>query len=316
MNRKELVLQHLQQAGARDVSGQELAQELGVSRTAVWKIIKSLQREGYEIAAGSNRGYRLLKGPDRLDAAAIAQALPDAVELALLETVDSTNNEAKRRLASGLERPLLVVAATQTAGRGRQGKSFYSPPGTGIYMTLVVHPNAALTDAVSVTTRASVAVCRAIRRLTSARPEIKWVNDLYLHGKKICGILVEAVSDFESGVTRSLVIGVGVNITTTEFPDLPQAASLQTDEVQRNELIAAIASELLRETADLQSRSSLSDYRAWSMVLGKSVVYEKNGEKKEAVAREIDANGGLVVENAAGVRETLQSGEISLRVQA
>ena len=316
MTKKERVLQRLREAGDRAVSGQELAEELGVSRTAVWKIIRGLEAEGYRIEAGSNRGYRLAGDRNLLSAEEIAALLP-GIEVVVLPTVDSTNNEAKRRIVAGLTGPLLVTAEEQTAGRGRQGKSFYSPSGTGVYVTLVVHPNAAVTDAVSVTTRASVAVCRAIRRLTDAKPEIKWVNDLYLGGKKICGMLVEAVSDFETGVTKSLVIGVGVNVTTEDFPaELSGASSLHDSRVSRNRLVASIAEELLRETADLQDHSYLADYRAWSLVLGKPITYEQNGQKKDAVAVEIDDNGGLVVEDAAGSRVTLQSGEISLRLRS
>ena len=250
----------------------------------------------------------------RLSQSRIEAALPElAVEV--LQEVDSTNSEAKRRLRAGLTEPLLLAAEHQTAGRGRQGKSFYSPAATGIYMTLTVHPDAPLTDAVSVTTRASVAVCRAIRQVTGLQPEIKWVNDLYLGGKKICGILVEAESDFAAGITKHLVIGVGVNVTTADFPEeLTEAASLSVD-ADRDLLIAAIARELLRETADLQDRSYLEDYRRHSMVLGKPVVWMLNGERREATAVEIDEEGGLVVEDADGTRRTLQSGEISLRVR-
>jgi len=249
----------------------------------------------------------------RLSCEQIQAALPD-VRVEVFPELDSTNAEAKRRLKNGLCEPLLLVAEHQTAGRGRQGRSFYSPDGTGIYMTLVVHPNAPLTDAVSVTTRASVAVCRAIRRLTGLNAEIKWVNDLYYNGKKICGILVEAVSDFAESLTKSLVIGVGVNVTTQDFPkELPEAASLGTA-VNRSRLTAAIAEELLRETADLHDKSYLSDYRAWSLVLGKKIVWTMDGVKREALAVEIDGEGGLVIREEDGTVRTLRSGEISVRL--
>lgn len=313
MRKKETVLSRLRQAGEGAVSGQELARELGVTRTAVWKIIRGLQQDGYRIDAVPNRGYRLEGDLDRLSEDVLQTALPD-LEISVLQTVDSTNTEAKRRIVAGLDRPLLVAAEAQTAGRGRQGKFFYSPEGTGIYMTLVVHPNVPVTDAVSVTTRASVAVCRAIRKLTAAKPEIKWVNDLYLGDKKICGILVEAVSDFETGITKSLVIGVGVNIRTVDFPAELTAASLHPEGVSRNELIAEIARQLLAETTDLRDRSYLEDYRRWSLVIGKPIYYWKNDEKREAVAVGIDDNGGLIIEEH-GVRTTLQSGEISVRLR-
>ena len=313
MGRKEAVLARLRQTGDGTVSGQELARELGITRTAVWKIVRGLQREGYRIAAVPNRGYRLEGDLDRLSAEMLQAALPELV-VSVLQTVDSTNTEAKRRIVAGENRPMLIAAEAQTGGRGRQGKSFYSPEGTGIYMTLVVHPNVPVTDAVSVTTRASVAVCRAIRNLTAAKPEIKWVNDLYLADKKICGILVEAVSDFETGITKSLVIGVGVNIRTVEFPAELAAASLHPDGVSRNDLIAEIVRQLLRETADLRDRSYLEDYRRWSLVIGKPIHYWKNDDRREAVAIGIDDNGGLVIEEN-GQRTTLQSGEISVRLR-
>lgn len=251
----------------------------------------------------------------KLDQTRIEALLP-GIAVEVLQEVDSTNSEAKRRLKAGLSELLLLAAEHQTAGRGRQGKSFYSPDGTGIYMTLTVHPHAPLTDAVSVTTRASVAVCRAIRQETGLQPEIKWVNDLYLYGKKICGILVEAESDFAAGITKSLVIGVGVNVTTAEFPaELTEAASLAV-EADRDRLIAAIARELLRETADLRDGSYLEDYRRWSMVIGREIVWLRNGESRAAKAVAIDETGGLVIEEADGTRLTLSSGEISLRLRS
>ncbi|MEA4965323.1 MAG: biotin--[acetyl-CoA-carboxylase] ligase [Oscillospiraceae bacterium] len=315
MGTKEEILERLCQAAGRDVSGQELAAELGISRTAVWKAIRMLQREGYRIAAGQNRGYRLESAPDRLSETEIRSYL-GGLDVCVLQTVDSTNTEAKRRVVAGLRTPLLLAAEEQTAGRGRQGKSFYSPRGVGAYLTLVVHPEAAILDAVSITTRASVAVCRAIRKLTREEPEIKWVNDVYLHGKKCCGMLVEAVSDFETGVTKSLIIGIGVNMTNESFPeDLPNAAALRASGLSRNRLIAEIAAELLHETADLQDRSYLEDYRAWSMVLGREITFLKEGVLREGRAVDIDDQGGLVVEDAQGARQTLQSGEITVRLR-
>ena len=315
MKTRDEVLNQLRKAGEAGVSGQILAEALNVSRTAVWKAIRSLEAEGYEIEGTQNRGYVLRRDRDVLSAEELETMLP-GLEISVLPTVDSTNNEAKRRIAAGLDKPFLVTAEEQTAGRGRQGKSFYSPPGTGIYFTLVVHPGIPVRDAVSVTTMSSVAVCRAIRKLTDLKPEIKWVNDLYWKGKKCCGILVEAVSDFETGITTSLLIGIGVNLTTKDFPSsLPNATALDIKGVSRDRLIAEIVRELLYETADLRSRTYLEDYRAWSCVLGKRIDYYRNGEKKTATAVEIADNGGLVVEDENGMRTTLESGEITVRMQ-
>lgn len=249
----------------------------------------------------------------RLSQTAIQNQLP-WLTAEVLQEVDSTNSEARRRIKAGLTEPLLLTAEHQTAGRGRQGKTFYSPAGTGIYMTLVLHPNVPLTDAVSVTTRTSVAVCRAIRNMTDLRPEIKWVNDLYLYGKKICGILVEAISDYQAGITQTLIIGVGINVTTQSFPEELQEAASLCVEVDRNRLIAGIAEELRTELSDWKSNAYLGDYRNWSMVLGKPIVWTQNGVVRNATALEIDDRGGLVIQNEDGSRHTLSSGEISVRL--
>lgn len=244
----------------------------------------------------------------------VMQGLLPWLTVEVLQEVDSTNSEARRRIKAGLTEPLLLAAEHQTAGRGRQGKTFYSPAGTGIYMTLVLHPFVPLTDAVSVTARTSVAVCRAIRKMTDLRPEIKWVNDLYLNGKKICGILVEAISDYQAGVTQSLIIGIGINVTTKTFPEELQEAASLCVELNRNRLIAGIAEELRKELGDWQDKGYLRDYRNWSMVLGKSIVWTQDGMKRKATALEIDDRGGLVVQNEDGSRHTLSSGEISVRL--
>ena len=195
---KEEVLKYLSDNSSEYISGEELAHSLGKSRTAVWKAIKSLQADGYRIDAVTNRGYMLDADNDILNAQEIKKSLSFDCRVEYYKTLDSTNNVAKRIIAEGEDDVLLVVGEEQTAGRGRQGKSFYSPGGTGIYMSLVVHPMIELQNAVTATTAAAVAVCRAIESLTDKKPMIKWVNDVYLNGKKICGILTEAVTDFET----------------------------------------------------------------------------------------------------------------------
>ena len=214
MTVKQSVLRALGEARGASVSGEVLAQSLGVSRAAVWKAIKSLQGEGYRISAGTNRGYRLEEYPDLLTAEGISAMLPlelAQLDLRVFDEIDSTNLEAKRLAMTGLSR-CAVIADRQTAGRGRLGRSFYSPPGCGIYTSLLLRPRPdQLADVTLLTTAAGVAVCRALEKAAGVQAEIKWVNDLYLNGKKICGILTEGVTDFESGMIESIVIGYGVN---------------------------------------------------------------------------------------------------------
>ena len=309
---KEEVLKYLSDNSSEYISGEELARSLGKSRTAVWKAIKSLQADGYRIDAVTNRGYMLDADNDILNAQEIKKSLSFDCRVEYYKTLDSTNNVAKRIIAEGEDDVLLVVGEEQTAGRGRQGKSFYSPGGTGIYMSLVVHPMIELQNAVTATTAAAVAVCRAIESLTDKKPMIKWVNDVYLNGKKICGILTEAVTDFETQTVSSIIIGIGINLTTKDFPRDVQNASCLNADVKRAELIGAVANELNR-IVNSGYGEFLEYYRAHSLVVGEDIVFIKNGVSTSARAVGIDDFGGLEVELADGTHYTLRSGEITVR---
>lgn len=322
MTVKQSVLRALGEARGASVSGEALAQSLGVSRAAVWKAIKSLQGEGYRISAGTNRGYRLEECPDLLTAEGISAMLPlelAQLDLRVFDEIDSTNLEAKRLAMTGLSR-CAVVADRQTAGRGRLGRSFYSPPGCGIYTSLLLRPRPdQLADVTLLTTAAGVAVCRALERTAGVQAEIKWVNDLYLNGKKICGILTEGVTDFESGMIESVVIGYGINFRDdAHLPEelrsiVGSVFGAEPPTVTRSALAAAMLAELLPLAEDLSSRSFLPEYRRRSMLLGREIVFSRAGGRFAAVAEEIDDDGGLVVRLPDGSRETLRSGEVSVR---
>lgn len=320
MQLKLEILRLLEENRDRDLSGEWLATQFGVSRNAVWKAIKALGAEGYRIEAGKNRGYRLSPENDMLSAVGIAGAIRHPIKgmaVYLHREIDSTNNEAKRLIADGKGGMALIVAEGQTAGRGRQGKSFYSPEKTGIYMTLSFPSRLALQDAVLVTGAAAVAVWRAIHTLTGIETKIKWVNDLYLGEKKICGILTEAISDLETGLVQHIIIGIGINYSTQDFPSelCDIATSLSPAGVGRNRMIAAIVDELLDVLSNPRDEGHLALYREHSMVIGREIVYTQNGIEQSARAVDIDETGGLVVELSSGKKETLHSGEISLRVQ-
>lgn len=319
MSIKNDVLLKLEAAGGKYISGQSLADSLGVTRSAVWKAIQSLRGEGMQIDSSPKVGYRLNRSGDTLLPELVTLSLPAQyrdTKVSILESVDSTNNEAKRRLAvPGAEREL-IIAISQTAGRGRMGRAFYSPADTGLYMSLLLRRSGDFSSAVYVTTAASVAVARAIERLCDKRPMIKWVNDLYLDGRKICGILTEAVSDFESGLISGLVVGIGVNLKTSDFPEelRRRATALGDSAPGRCELAAGICAELLSILDALPDTTFLADYRERSLVLGQQVDFTQNGETKTALAVNIDDRGGLIVKFDDGRTETLSSGEISLRV--
>ena len=251
---------------------------------------------------------------ERLDRERIAALLGETpVTLRIYDVIDSTNNEAKRYAMDGGAAPAVLLAEGQTAGRGRMGRSFYSPDGVGIYLSLLFPLQGALADGVRLTSAAAVAVHRAILQVTGIETGIKWVNDLYLGDRKVCGILAES---FPVGEVRYAVLGVGVNLYTEEFP--PElsgiaGALLPSDTGLRNALAAAMSRELTAVVNDPEGAEWLSVYRERSICLGREVTYTQNGEVFCGMAEEIDGQGRLWVRREDGARVCLGSGEISLR---
>lgn len=249
---------------------------------------------------------------EALSASRIQKHLVRDVSVFLYDELDSTNAEARRLLSAGQAHgAALVLAEAQHAGRGRRGRAFYSPARTGLYMTLALAPQSETASIVRVTTAAAVAVALAIESLTTAKPQIKWVNDIFLDNRKICGILAENVAD-DAGNQR-VIVGVGVNIAT-EFPEaLANVAGSLNAAISRNHLAAEIVNRLQALTENLDDTSYLDAYRARSSVLGQAISYEQNGEVRRGTALYVDDMGGLIVRRANGSIETLQSGEITVR---
>lgn len=230
----------------------------------------------------------------------------------------STNTDCKLYITEYTpNKSVLITAKTQSGGRGRQGKHFSSPEG-GLYMSLLTKPETALSNTVRITAAASVAVCRAIQAICGLRCSVKWVNDIYADGKKLCGILTEAVNDYAKDITNYLIIGVGVNLTV--YPERINATSLLQETGKtpdKSELCARIAAELLHVLEQIKAGdySYMEEYRACSCVIGKNVRCVRNNVSFSAKAVEIDHNGGLVLLFPDGHTETLTSGEITLRVE-
>lgn len=251
-----------------------------------------------------------------LSAENICQHLPNKLrgtEIEVFETIDSTNANAKAFLLSGGEVARLVLAEEQTAGRGRRGKSFYSPKGTGLYMSLALPKNEEQGGTQLVTIAAAVAVCRALEELFKLRPGIKWVNDIYLGGKKLCGILCETASRPESGEFAGIIIGVGVNCTTKEYPrELSGlAASIGNEAVDRNRLAAEITARLF-EVFSEQRTDVLEEYRRRSLMEGKRVHFERSGMLCQGKVLGVGENGDLQIFTDDGERISLNSGEVSV----
>ena len=251
---------------------------------------------------------------DRLSAAAIEAVMTHPIAVQVMESVDSTNTEAKRRLSAGLTEPLLLLAETQTCGRGRLGRAFCSPNGAGLYMSLVLHPDLPVERALSLTSAAAVAVCLAVESLTDLRPQIKWVNDVYVGDRKLCGILAEGITDPVSGRLRSVVIGIGINCRSVPLPDGLAAIATSLEDagaaVDRNRLAAAVCDRLTELYGGLDARTWLPLYRARSWLDGKAVICRIGDRTIDGIVLGIDDDGALLLANEEGTHR-LFSGMIT-----
>lgn len=321
MSTRDDVLRMLEENREVYLSGSRMAQMLGVTRASVWKAVKTLEEDGYKIEAVTNKGYRLSAGNQKLSEYAVRRHLKTkelGKTLYILESVDSTNNYAKALAAEGAPHGTAVAAQMQTGGRGRLGRSFFSPPGAGMYLSVILRPTVDTDRALSVTCAVAVAVCRAVEKFINNSAQIKWVNDVYIAGKKVCGILTEAVSDLESGSVEFLVVGIGINLTCEAFP--PELREIATalsehggERTDCAELIAEVLCELEQVYDQLDTAAFMPEYRQRSCVIGKWVRAIRAGAERKVLIKDIDDTGALLVENQAGVPERINSGEISLR---
>ena len=304
-------------------SGEELAERLSVSRNAVWKAVQALREEGYTIEAAPRQGYRLSGETDILSPQSIGRFLPPELPLRLdvRREVDSTNRIAKNSGAEGAEEGLVVIADRQTAGRGRLGRSFHSPAGTGAYLTVLVRPRLTAADSLWLTTAAAVAVAEAIEDVTGRDARIKWVNDIYVADRKVCGILTEAAMDLESGALEYAVVGIGINVREPEggFPEeirdiagavLP-AGSIDPD--ARSRLIAGVLTRFWRYYQALPAHPFHAEYCRRSWVVGRKVTVLQGNSAWQGKAVAIDEACRLLIERPDGTVEALSSGEVSIR---
>lgn len=319
---KDRVLDLLWQVQDEYISGETLAARLGVSRTAVWKAMGQLRAQGYLIESVTNKGYRLSSHSDVLSTAGVEKYLKTrGLSLQVADRVDSTNSAMKRRAAEGAPHGSVLIANEQSAGRGRMGRSFFSPPGTGVYMSLLLRPHTGAQRATLVTASAAVAVAEAIEQLAGEPVQIKWVNDVLFHGRKVCGILTEAAMDFESGMIDHVVLGIGVNtaVPAEGFPEELQSiagSAFGIDPVPelRCRLAAEILDRFMGYYACLGSRVCYEAYKSRSVVLEKDVqLFSPGGEAIPARVLDIDQDFALVVRTEDGQVRRVNAGEISLR---
>ena len=304
------------------VSGQELCNKFGVSRTAVWKAINQLKENGYEIEAVQNKGYHLLSAPDVMDVTELESIHSTewaGCELYYYDSIDSTNTKAKELAEEGHPSGTLVVADRQTAGKGRRGRSWESPTGIGIFMTLMLKPEINPNNASMLTLVAAMATTRAIRRVTGVPAMIKWPNDIVMNGKKVCGILTEMSAQFD--YINHIVIGIGINVHNEEFPEeIKETASslfLESGQhIHRASLIEAFLEEFedvyaeYLKTEDMEGLQK--EYDTMLVNRGRQVRVLDPKEPFEGKAMGITKKGELIVDTWES-RKLVSSGEVSVR---
>lgn len=317
---KDKVLYLLEQQKGQVVKGGKIAQELGVSRTAVWKAIHALQEDGNEIIALPNSGYQLSDTNDTLMENLISEKLTTAFigrKIKLLPTVPSTNQYLKEMDADSVEDGFTVIADEQTSGRGRKGRCFVSPKQAGIYMSVLLKVGALQVDIRFLTICAAAAVSKAIETICGISTGIKWVNDIYCNGKKICGILTEATISGELQQIDTVIIGIGVN--TGNVPEEVRSIATSVEEEagrrgMRNLLAAEVLNRLEQLYLDYTVRGSKQEiiayYDSRLFVKEKQILVKDHGKEYQAIATGIDDMGALIVKDRDGNCHHLNTGEI------
>lgn len=321
MKTRDIVLRELERNRANYISGQELAERLNISRTAIWKAINSLKKSGFQIESQTKVGYKLIESDDKLSDEGIRKGLRDElkdIDIIVYDEIDSTNTEAKRRLYSSEVKDFTVIVSDmQKGGRGRTGKSFTSPKGSGVYFSIILHPKDSYDFSYFdlTTVKAAVAVAEGIKEATAKQAEIKWVNDLFLNGKKICGILSELDADFESRSVKSVIVGIGINVNEPRddsFKDLKDIAGYIGTDVIRNEILSSILNAFYENNFVKSDKEIIDYYKKHSLVIGKELSFDLNGKKYSAKGIDINDKGNLIVDTGKE-KITLSSGEVSIK---
>lgn len=319
---KNRILKELLNNKDNFISGQRLSKELNVSRTAVWKHINALREDGYIIDSVSNKGYRLAEGQDLILADEIKDMLKTEFvgqEIIFMQEVDSTNDYAKRIALSARE-GTTVIAEKQTGGKGRMGRRWVSPPGTGIWMTLILKPKLHPSKVYQITQAIAVAVSEALWETCGLKAGIKWPNDIIVNGKKICGILTEMSA--EPDLVYYIVVGIGINVNTglEDIPDeiKDKASSLKVElgkNISRKELLVRVAEhieEVYRRFVSEGFGAIVYDCNRLSVVLDREVEVTSTSRTYRGKALKIREDGVLLIETEHGIEEIL-SGDVSVR---
>ncbi|CAJ1224713.1 Bifunctional ligase/repressor BirA [Lactococcus lactis] len=314
---KQFVLLKLLQQKGNWVSGDELAEELKLSRESIWKAINTLKRKGNQIESRKNLGYKYV-GNDSLDEDTInfysGMKLED--KIFVFDEVTSTQELAKQYLSSHeVKQPLIFVANNQTEGHGRRGRNFYSPSDTGLYFSLILpNPSHDILKIGLLTTSTAVAVVKVLEQFYKDKNfQLKWVNDIYLGTYKVGGIITEAALDLESSSAGNFIMGIGLNLSTKDFPaDLSEKAQGINPEfkIDRNQLLAEMAKEVINNFANYRQPDLIDEYRKRSLLFGKNVTLKLGTKAVNGQVEGISDDGSLILKAKSGEIQTFKSGEV------
>lgn len=316
---EKTILEILKDNKDKLVSGSEIAKQLNITRSYVNKKVKELIENGYDIKTVDRSGYIYISEVRVLNATLIKEKLNKKKEVIILDEVDSTNNYLKNLAKNSTINNIIVIACKQNGGRGRLGRNFISTKNTGIYMSILIRPDISMEIAKKITCLVSVATSKAIDKITKLDTQIKWVNDLYLNGKKICGILTEGSTSIEQNIMEYLVIGIGINCYHQDFnEELIKKATTIEDEgdmiISRNELISEIANQIDYYLETIETNKFMEEYIKKSFIIGKKVELQRGNIKMNVKVIDINQNGELVVVDEQNEKQVFSSGEITRMV--
>ena len=314
---KQFVLLKLLQQKGNWVSGDELAEELKLSRESIWKAINTLKRKGNQIESRKNLGYKYV-GNDSLDEDTINfySGMKFEDKIFVFDEVTSTQELAKQYLSSHeVKQPLIFVANNQTEGHGRRGRNFYSPSDTGLYFSLILpNPSHDVLEIGLLTTSTAVAVVKVLEQFYKDKNfQLKWVNDIYLGTYKVGGIITEAALDLESSSAGNFIMGIGLNLSTKDFPaDLSEKAQGINPEfkIDRNQLLAEMAKEVINNFANYRQTDLIDEYRKRSLLFGKNVTLKLGAKAVNGRVEGISDDGSLILKAESGELQTFKSGEV------
>lgn len=316
---KEKVLDLLEENQGKIVSGEEIAKRIGVTRNSVWKAIKALKNDGYNIFSQSNTGYIFSKDNEIFTSSKIKSLSKNDINVLVLDSVTSSNDIAKSMANQSAPEGTIVVAKRQSNGRGRMGRSFISNEENGLYMSIILRPQISASDSVKITVIGAVATLEAIEETSNQSCQIKWVNDIYIKDKKVCGILTEGAFNVESGSFDYAILGIGINITPPENGFENEIENIATSIYEKDapkdyksRLCALIIDKFFDYYKNIKNEAYIDEYRKKLNLIGKRIVVIRGNEEIEGEVVDIDNDANLIVKNERGIFK-FNSGEARVR---